>query len=101
RHTRFSRDWSSDVCSSDLPDHEAVKQAVATLRPQEATAIGDGILVALKALPGRTVDLPEGRLGLPGPSAPGAQPPPSPPSTRPEIGRASCRERVWFSQRMS
>src|SRR5690606_40884307 len=26
RHTRFSRDWSSDVCSSDLPlvvlDHE-------------------------------------------------------------------------------
>src|SRR5207302_7776986 len=20
RHTRFSRDWSSDVCSSDLPD---------------------------------------------------------------------------------
>src|SRR5690606_36597609 len=23
RHTRFSRDWSSDVCSSDLPDHAA------------------------------------------------------------------------------
>src|SRR5690606_9429556 len=21
RHTRFSRDWSSDVCSSDLTDH--------------------------------------------------------------------------------
>src|SRR5690606_40427235 len=21
RHTRFSRDWSSDVCSSDLPWH--------------------------------------------------------------------------------
>src|SRR5690606_40810409 len=21
RHTRFSRDWSSDVCSSDLPPH--------------------------------------------------------------------------------
>src|SRR5690606_41116546 len=21
RHTRFSRDWSSDVCSSDLVDH--------------------------------------------------------------------------------
>jgi len=67
------------------PDHEAVKQAVATLRPQEATAIGDGILVALKALPGRTVDLPEGRLGLPGPpSAPGTQAPPPPPSARPE-----------------
>src|SRR5207302_4612260 len=24
RHTRFSRDWSSDVCSSDLPDFVAV-----------------------------------------------------------------------------
>src|SRR5690606_41137090 len=23
RHTRFSRDWSSDVCSSDLPDEIA------------------------------------------------------------------------------
>src|SRR5690606_40641537 len=22
RHTRFSRDWSSDVCSSDLPSSE-------------------------------------------------------------------------------
>src|SRR5207302_2833291 len=22
RHTRFSRDWSSDVCSSDLPAHD-------------------------------------------------------------------------------
>src|SRR5690606_40894157 len=24
RHTTFSRDWSSDVCSSDLPAHEQV-----------------------------------------------------------------------------
>src|SRR6266511_3462711 len=24
RHTRFSRDWSSDVCSSDLPGHDVV-----------------------------------------------------------------------------
>src|SRR5690606_40872662 len=28
RHTRFSRDWSSDVCSSDLPLYEfAVNRA--------------------------------------------------------------------------
>src|SRR5690606_39902030 len=26
RHTRFSRDWSSDVCSSDLVSHEAVSR---------------------------------------------------------------------------
>src|SRR5690606_41092610 len=24
RHTRFSRDWSSDVCSSDLDDYRTV-----------------------------------------------------------------------------
>src|SRR5690606_40376361 len=24
RHTRFSRDWSSDVCSSDLPKNEGL-----------------------------------------------------------------------------
>lgn len=60
------------------PDHDAVKQAIATLKPQEATAIGDGILVALKALPGRVVDLAEAR---PGPF--GAAPPGSPPSFAP------------------
>src|SRR5690606_40042020 len=27
RHTRFSRDWSSDVCSSDLIDREAQPNA--------------------------------------------------------------------------
>src|SRR5690606_20487279 len=26
RHTRFSRDWSSDVCSSDLPSREVIMQ---------------------------------------------------------------------------
>jgi Ca-activated chloride channel family protein len=61
------------------PDHEAVKQAINTLKPQEATAIGDGILVALKALPGRVVDLTEAR-----PAPFGAPPPGSPPSFAPQ-----------------
>src|SRR5690606_40665298 len=26
RHTRFSRDWSSDVCSSDLPIFERINR---------------------------------------------------------------------------
>src|SRR5690606_40783098 len=26
RHTSFSRDWSSDVCSSDLPSHSTVSR---------------------------------------------------------------------------
>jgi Ca-activated chloride channel family protein len=61
------------------PDHEAVKQALATLRPQEATAIGDGILTGVKAIPGRSVEVPENR---PSPFAqpPPATPPPSSPS---------------------
>src|SRR5690606_40269273 len=29
RHTRFSRDWSSDVCSSDLPDGKTVEAEAA------------------------------------------------------------------------
>ena len=36
------------------PDHQAVKDAIDTLKPQESTAIGDGIAAALKAIPGRT-----------------------------------------------
>src|SRR5690606_39814667 len=37
QHTRFSRDWSSDVCSSDLGDKELLRllnQAVAALPEQ-------------------------------------------------------------------
>ena len=65
------------------PDHEAVKQAIATLKPQEATAIGDGIAVSLKATPGRIVDLPESQPGPFGPAKPPAAVRPSTP-TRPE-----------------
>src|SRR6266511_4533077 len=32
RHTRFSRDWSSDVCSSDLHKGPEVEQALAQHR---------------------------------------------------------------------
>src|SRR5690606_40249195 len=35
RHTRFSRDWSSDVCSSDL-DHVVVGQDVAVFGDEKA-----------------------------------------------------------------
>src|SRR5690606_39693744 len=34
RHTRFSRDWSSDVCSSDLRDALSVSRAVFTHQKQ-------------------------------------------------------------------
>src|SRR5690606_39531832 len=45
RHTRFSRDWSSDVCSSDLADVNAEirhNETVSTrlMSPDEAIAAG-------------------------------------------------------------
>src|SRR5690606_41200164 len=36
RHTRFSRDWSSDVCSSDLETEEEAKQIIAKLGAGES-----------------------------------------------------------------
>src|SRR5690606_39284019 len=32
RHTRFSRDWSSDVCSSDLIESQPYLEAIRQLR---------------------------------------------------------------------
>src|SRR5690606_40450589 len=53
RHTRFSRDWSSDVCSSDLKDEEehlvdtggpvpeeVAPAALAVVRPADHRRIG-------------------------------------------------------------
>src|SRR5690606_39799632 len=49
RHTRFSRDWSSDVCSSDLLlDNYAVGQLTAPLR---WGAMLLGVFLARRLLP--------------------------------------------------
>src|SRR5690606_7005442 len=55
RHTRFSRDWSSDVCSSDLPTH-ALRAVVAWHQAREDDAVkrryvGAGFVVWLLFLP--------------------------------------------------
>ncbi len=63
------------------PDHEAVKEALAALKPQEATAIGDGIAVAMKAIPGRSLPQeaqPGPFGGLPQPPGVSPQTPPAP-----------------------
>src|SRR5690606_40533789 len=67
RHTRFSRDWSSDVCSSDLGDG----------RGSSHTGPGDGSR-------GRFVVTANPELIM------RAQGDPA------EIGRATCRERVFL-----
>src|SRR5690606_40910633 len=77
RHTRFSRDWSSDVCSSDLrgPAHHYLPT---------------GLDVVVERRPGQPGEAhqrrpPEGGVRR------------RPPRRRVQIGRASCRERVWIS----
>src|SRR2546426_12022173 len=70
RHTRLQGDWSSDVCSSDLP------RVVGLPEPEERLAADLGVAM-------RAGDADQGRDAL---------------VPRPlEIGRASCRERVEIS----
>ncbi len=66
------------------PDHEAVKQVLASLKVQEATAIGDGIAVALKAIPGRSVEGPDAQPGPFGAPPPAATPPSAPAPDKPQ-----------------
>src|SRR5690606_40381402 len=82
RHTRFSRDWSSDVCSSDLAGLIApglLLRGPATLR--RGLLLSGAIAAVLGALAaglagGEVARAATSRLRLLG-----------------EIGRASCRER--------
>src|SRR5690606_41032835 len=56
RHTRFSRDWSSDVCSSDLQEGETVlvhaaSGGVGLLAVQLAKIFGAGKVLATASTP--------------------------------------------------
>src|SRR5439155_14270957 len=85
RHTRWPRDWSSDVCSSDLPGepicHLAVVQStvnhgrISRLDPTAAEAM-TGVLAVLT--PANAPRLGDGLASD-------------------QIGRASCRERVQYA----
>src|SRR5690606_39379216 len=83
RHTRFSRDWSSDVCSSDLQ----VFQSAATLRRKletcelERKTYAEAAQKASQTVGQMQEQLVQSqKLAMLGQVA--------------EIGRASCRERV-------
>src|SRR5690606_39418833 len=81
RHTRFSRDWSSDVCSSDLRQVTGPEELVARIGGDEFVALlrdadaltARGVADEIIAAIAREHRLADGRS---------------------EIGRASCRERV-------
>src|SRR5207302_7198945 len=94
RHTRFSRDWSSDVCSSDLETHTILEaQFEAGIRAHRNSVfdlfgcdrrlrlwlctLALILLTAGQAIAGSQVDV------VIGPEA--------------QIGRASCRGRVWIT----
>src|SRR5690606_40522262 len=79
RHTRFSRDWSSDVCSSDL----RILQENPSLRGTvfDLPSVVEGAKEAIAAA-GLT-----DRCGVSGGGF----------FDDPQIGRASCRERVEAS----
>src|SRR5947209_15036579 len=84
RHTRYWRDWSSDVCSSDLP--VGIGNGVVYSANSQA-----GVLFARDAATGSVLNT----LPLPGPTFGGISL-----AGRAvyvavgKIGRASCRERV-------
>src|SRR5690606_40005072 len=82
RHTRFSRDWSSDVCSSDLKLC-AYRNVLGDADLERARPFHD---LLLQANPEQLVwgsDWPHLRV-TPAPDAG-------------QIGRASCREGAWMS----
>src|SRR5690606_40344605 len=86
RHTRFSRDWSSDVCSSDLIfDEPLADVSQAMFFPSK---ILDYLVAGKKMFAitstGSEVDLTFKKHGWES-------------FSHNQIGRASCRERVEFS----
>src|SRR5207253_5774941 len=91
RHTRWPRDWSSDVCSSDLyrvvaaTDERELSAADAAFTRTLGLSLGvlALALVAAVAIQVRVGLRPLHRLST-GVAA-----------IREEIGRASCRERGW------
>src|SRR5690606_40982358 len=93
RHTRFSRDWSSDVCSSDLADQGWQAQSQEHWEAIEAFGVRHGLLVVTRT------DLMD-----PGPALAAAREHTAWPAVAVsgrtgagldrQIGRASCRGRV-------
>src|SRR5690606_40691239 len=83
RHTSFSRDWSSDVCSSDLADPP--REGGTGLAKNKLGIAGIVFFVVAAAAPlvGMTGAVPIAIVLGNGPGVPG------------EIGRAACRERGW------
>src|SRR5207253_6760428 len=96
---RWPRDWSSDVCSSDLPPLYGVRLSPKTQSSQ--TVPGATVSYDFKVV-NRGIALPQDTFNLAWSSAPFAWPTSlwyangSAVTDTNEIGRASCRERVYI-----
>src|SRR5690606_39519616 len=87
RHTRFSRDWSSDVCSSDLPLLVIHGRDDAVVSARNGQAAAAQWATALGAAQGESRIVQRGtRKAMTVTDF-----------RRSQIGRASCRERVEIS----
>src|SRR3712207_8959784 len=85
RHTRYWRDWSSDVCSSDLRVPELRRAVLLRHGPRGGAPEHAGPHEpAGRSAPGLRHDVRAVAGG-------------DRPLRRPEIGRASCWGRVWIS----
>src|SRR5436309_6609991 len=64
RHTRFSRDWSSDVCSSDLPLSLAPQSQALDQRPVSFDVLVPQVVEESPALPDHLQEPPPGVVVL-------------------------------------
>src|SRR5690606_40813207 len=92
RHTRFSRDWSSDVCSSDLRPRRRQRGRNSPIDSTLPFGTGPSVLLftvfrtCKRALQRNVLrPAPSAWLSLEGRS----------PQAAGKIGRASCREKEW------
>src|SRR5207253_4871577 len=90
RHTRWPRDWSSEVCSSDLAAGPLSDGRPAAAQPPGGAA-GAGRQLAARPAPA-ALGYGEGRRHRPPAQPAAAALPPLPPLV--QIGRAPCRERA-------
>ena len=83
RHTRLVRDWSSDVCSSDLLTIELIANCIYAVKAPESEEITDSDMIKewLQSITKTDYDVIRERVEELSDSGF-------------EIGRASCRERV-------
>src|SRR5690606_41194014 len=94
-HTRFSRDWSSDVCSSDLPGGVIGDVDRGVRHGHELDDVGRGLRAVMWERAAGQVVLAVVTVTAVALSRPFAATAPTLPMwALAEIGRASCRERV-------